>query len=325
MSDRYAHNPATLLHIAEYLRDQGIHPLEIFRRADVSPAQLLNGWVLREHCFALGHQLGQVVSAKFPGAHIGERFRLTEFGAWGRMVIEAATLEQACAVAISHVELLHQGTDLRLVKVGRRAELRFAYRGRLGFNPVQHVLGTLGVLRKVVLLAGVPEAVGVRFSMPYARGVDQLEAMHGPALEFGCAHDAIVIDRDILHQALKPLNGRINTEEPMETASAVCALVKQLLPYGRLTVEEVAGRQRISVRTLQRRLREWGFSFEEIVDDVRRIEAIGLVLAGAHSTMEIAFLLGYSDQAHFSRSFKRWTGLPPRLFAKAAPRLRPNA
>jgi hypothetical protein len=59
VSDRYAHNPATLLHIAEYLRDRGVDPLDIFRRADVSPAQLLGGWVLREHCFALGHYCGR--------------------------------------------------------------------------------------------------------------------------------------------------------------------------------------------------------------------------------------------------------------------------
>ena len=102
----------------------------------------------------------------------------------------------------------------------------------------------------------------------------------------------------------------------METATAVGALVKQLLPYGRLTIEEVAARQRISVRTLQRRLRDWGFSFEEIVDDVRRAEAIGHVRAGNHSKMEIAFLLGDSDQAHFTRAFKRWTGRSPRQFGK---------
>jgi AraC-like DNA-binding protein len=317
LSDRYAHNPATLLHIAEYLRERGIHPLEIFRRAEVSPAQLLNGWVLREHCFALGHHLGLVVSERFPGARIGDRFQLTEFGAWGRMVVEAPTLEQACVVAAKHVALLHQGSDLRLVKFGRHAELRFSYRGKSGFDPVQHILGTLAVLRKVALLAGVPEAVGVRFSMPRARGVDQLETTHGPSLEFSCAHDAIVIDLEILDQPLKGSNGRVNIAELMETATAVGALVKQLLPYGRLTVEEVAAQLRISVRTLQRRLSQWGFSFEEIVDDIRRTEAIAHVRAGAQSTMEIAFLLGYSDHAHFTRAFKRWTGLPPRQYAKA--------
>jgi AraC-like DNA-binding protein len=317
LSDGYAHNPATLLHIAEYLRERGVHPLEVFRRAEVSPAVLLAGWIRRDYCFALGKQLGLVAGERFPGARVGERFRLSEFGAWGRMVVESPTLEKACAVAVSRVELLHQGTDLRLIKFGRHAQLRFAYRGKVGSDPQQHILGTLAVLRKIALLAGVPDAISVRFSMPFTRGADQLEAVHGPALEFGCSHDAIVIDREILNQPLKESNGRWHTTEPMETARAVGTLVKQLLPYGRLTLEEVAARERITVRTLQRRLRNWGFSFEEIVDDVRRTEAISHVLAGEHSTMEIAFLLGYSDHAHFTRAFKRWTGLSPREYAKA--------
>ncbi len=314
MSDRYAHNPATLLHIAEYLRDRGIHPLEIFRRADVSPVQMLGGWVQREHCFALSHHLSQAVDEKFPGARIGNCFRLSEFGAWGRMVAEAPTLGSACAVAVNHVELLHQGSNLRLVKVGRRAEFRFSYRGRLGFDPVQHMLGTLAVLRTVALLAGAPEAVGVRFTMPHRRGADQLEAWHGPSLAFGCSHDAIVIDCEILDQPIKSTRGRTAAEEPMETAAAVGALVKRLLPYERLTIERVAASERISVRTLQRRLRSWGFSFEELVDDVRRNEAIAYVRAGDHSAMEIAFLLGYSDQAHFARAFRRWLGMSPQQY-----------
>jgi AraC-like DNA-binding protein len=317
LSDRYAHNPATLLHIAEYLRDCAVPPLDIFRRADVSPAQLLGGWVLREHCFALGHHLGLVVDEQFPGARIGNRFCLAEFGAWGRMVMDAPTLGQACAVAAHRVELLHQGSDLQFAKLNGRAELRFSYRGKLGFNPLQHILGTLAVLRKVAWLAGVPEAVGVRFSMPYRRGADQLEETHGPALEFGCAYDAIVIDRGILNQPVRASNGRAGSVDPMETAAAVCALVKQLLPYGRFTVEEVAVRMCVSVRTLQRRLRSWGFAFEEIVDDVRRTEALALVRARQHSTMEIAFLLGYSDHAHFTRAFTRWTGSSPRQFVRA--------
>jgi AraC-like DNA-binding protein len=316
LSDGYAHNPATLLHIAEYMRDRDIHPLEIFRRADISPTQLLSGWVQRGHCFALGHQLGLVAGEKFPGARVGHRFRLSELGTWGRIVTEAPTLETACEAASARVELLHQGSDLRLVKIGRRAELRFAYRGRLGADPLQHILGTLAVLRKIALLVGEPEAVGVRFTMAYGRGVDQLEEMHGPALAFGCTYDAIVIDRDILSHRLKHSNGRF-AGEPMETAAAVCEHVQHLLPFGRLTVEQVAARERISVRTLQRRLRSWGFSFEEIVDDVRRTRAIAYVNSGKHSTMEIAFLLGYSDQAHFTRAFKRWTGMSPRQYAMA--------
>jgi AraC-like DNA-binding protein len=187
----------------------------------------------------------------------------------------------------------------------------------LGASPYQHLLGTLVVLRKVALLAGAPEAVSVRFSMPYTRGSDYLEETHGSSLEFGCECDAIVIDRAILNQQVAVTNGRAHAADPFDMVEATAMLVKDHLPYGHPNIDSVAALQRISVRTLQRRLKDWGFSFQELVDDIRRAEAIELVLGRKHSAMEIAFLLGYSDHAHFTRAFKRWTGRPPRHYFKS--------
>jgi AraC-like DNA-binding protein len=315
----FAHNPVTLLHIASYLRQRDISPVEIVRRAGISPSMLLdaNGWVPRDLCFGLGEQVAAVAGERFPGSRVGQQYRLPELGAWGRAIVAAPNVGQACALAANGIELLHQGTNLRLLTFRRAAQLRFSFRGKLGANPLQHVIGTLVILRKVASLGGSPEAVSVRFSMPYARGADCLEETHGSALEFGCEHDAIVIDREILDQPLMVANDTWNSGDPAETAAAIGVLVKQLLRYGHTTVENIAARQHISVRTLQRRLRDWGFSFEEIVDDVRRTEAIRHIIAGENSAMEIAFLLGYSDQAHFTRAFKRWTGLSPREYANA--------
>jgi AraC-like DNA-binding protein len=84
---------------------------------------------------------------------------------------------------------------------------------------------------------------------------------------------------------------------------------------------QVAAHLRVSPRTVQRRLRAWGFSFEEILDDVRRTEALRHVILGENSAIEIAFLLGYSDPAHFTRAFRRWTGMAPRDYARI---FRPN-
>jgi AraC-like DNA-binding protein len=316
-SDAYAHNPVTLLHIAARLRTLGISPLDIFRRAGVPPAALLNGngWVPRDLCLVLGNHAATLSGDKFFGSRIGERFELVELGGWGRVVLGARNLAQACVLASSAIGLLHQGTDLRFVTLRRHAELRFSFRGRLGASPHQHLLGTLVVLRKVALLAGMPEAVGVCLSVPYARHADSLEETYGERLEFGCAQDAIVIDRDILNCPVVTANGHANGLDPSDTAEATAALVREHLPYGHPTLERTAGRLRISIRTLQRRLRDWGFSFEELLDDIRRAEAMRLVLNAEHSAMEIAFLLGYSDHAHFTRAFKRWTGVPPRDYA----------
>lgn len=318
-SEDYAHHPLTLLHIADRLRTLGISPLEIFRCAGVPPAVLLNGngWVRRDLCFVLGNHAATMSGEKFFGSRIGERFELMELGTWGRAILDGQTLAQACRLASNGVGLLHQGTDLHFLKFRRHAELRFSYRGALGASPYQHLLGTLVVLRKIALLAGAPEAVSVRFSMPYTRGSDCLEEIYGSSLEFGCEHDAIVIDRAILSEQVGVTNGRAHAADPFDRAEATAMLVKECLPYGHPNIDGVARRQRISVRTLQRRLRDWGFSFEELVDDIRRAEAIKLVLGREHSAMEIAFLLGYSDHAHFTRAFKRWTGRPPRDYFRS--------
>jgi AraC-like DNA-binding protein len=101
------------------------------------------------------------------------------------------------------------------------------------------------------------------------------------------------------------------------TVEALKGLIAELLPDERPTIERVAPRLGMSIRTLQRRLHEWGHSFEDIVDDTRRDVAIERLTAGETSITETAFLLGYSDLSHFTRAFRRWTGTTPREFAAA--------
>jgi AraC-like DNA-binding protein len=76
------------------------------------------------------------------------------------------------------------------------------------------------------------------------------------------------------------------------------------------SIESVASRLGTPPRTLQRRLRDEGATFQTVRDDVRRNLATrylddGLALA------EISFLLGFSEPSAFFRAFKRWTGTTP--------------
>lgn len=316
--ETFAHNPRTLLHIAPYLRSRSVNPLEIFKRAGVSPSTLLdaNGWVPRELCFRLGNEIYNVTGERFLGADVGRAFALSDLGAWGSAVSGAATLRQACAAAASGIGLLHGGSDLGFRTEGRFGILSFAFVGRSSLEPRQHILGVLAVLRSVALLAGVPEAVGARFAQNYERTGERLEETFGQSIEFGCAQDAIVIDRAILDFPTEGPPGRGNHVDPLETARTLASHLREWLPYGEISVEGVAAYLRMSTRTLQRRLRDWGFSFEEMVDDLRHAEAVRRLAIGQESMMEIAFVLGYSDQAHFTRAFRRWTGMAPRDYAR---------
>jgi len=88
LSETFAHNPRTLLHFAPYLKENSILPTEIFARSDISPSAILdeNGWVPRELCFRLGHEIYAATGERFFGADIGRRFQLEDLGAWSQAV-----------------------------------------------------------------------------------------------------------------------------------------------------------------------------------------------------------------------------------------------
>jgi AraC-like DNA-binding protein len=80
----------------------------------------------------------------------------------------------------------------------------------------------------------------------------------------------------------------------------------------------VAEHLKLAERTLQRRLKEEGRSFQELLDEVRQSLAERYVCDEGLTQAQIALLLGYSDVTAFSRAFKRWFGKSPSKFKASA-------
>lgn len=80
---------------------------------------------------------------------------------------------------------------------------------------------------------------------------------------------------------------------------------------GALSLEATAARLEVSPRTLQRRLREEGTTFQRVLDDVRREFASRYLADDTQSISDIAFAVGFSDVSAFHRAFRRWTGRTP--------------
>lgn len=85
------------------------------------------------------------------------------------------------------------------------------------------------------------------------------------------------------------------------------------LPGKVLTADEMAAKLGLSARTFARRLVNDGASYRDIVDQLRSDLAKTFMKDGM-SLSEVAYLLGYADQAAFSTAFKRWTGTTPGRF-----------
>lgn len=76
-------------------------------------------------------------------------------------------------------------------------------------------------------------------------------------------------------------------------------------------VAEIAG---LNARRLQRRLAQLGLSYSGILDTVRYENASRLLHETDCRIIDVAFSSGYTDPAHFSRAFRRMTGVAPRQF-----------
>lgn len=102
------------------------------------------------------------------------------------------------------------------------------------------------------------------------------------------------------------------------TAAEISAYIHKESFEANLTVDQVARAFGVSVSTLSRRLAQEGVNYRALLERRRRELAERLLAASDLSIAEIALQLGYSENATFSRSFHRWTGMSPRQFRKRA-------
>ncbi len=82
-------------------------------------------------------------------------------------------------------------------------------------------------------------------------------------------------------------------------------------------IEQVAEKINYSTRSLQRHLQQLGFTFSDLQATVRTQQAGHYLMQSKTEVSEIGFLCGYSDQAHFTREFKRATGITPSKYRES--------
>ena len=87
-------------------------------------------------------------------------------------------------------------------------------------------------------------------------------------------------------------------------------ILKNLLD-GQVSEQVAANRLNLSERSMQRRLKEHNTTFRFLLDSVRSTLARQYIENPRNRMIDIAFLLGFSEQSAFSRAFKKWTGQSP--------------
>jgi len=140
---------------------------------------------------------------------------------------------------------------------------------------------------------------------------------------FSQAQNAIWMDPEMVSEPLATanpelvrINDRIVTDymaqlDRSDVSMRVRSKLVEHLPTGQISEEGIASSINLSQRSLQRRLREQGMSFTQLLESTRKELGLQYVRDPQHSFNEIGFLLGFAEPGNFSRAFKRWYGKSP--------------
>jgi AraC-like DNA-binding protein len=158
-------------------------------------------------------------------------------------------------------------------------------------------------------LLGLPSGKdGVRtFEHPIA----QLQSTLDECINAGMIHDAVA------HVKQYFLNLRSEIAADITLFKAGFAISKA---KGTMPVSQVAAAAHATVRTLQRKFRQSsGYSVKDVSGLMRFEQVRNRLWLDPNSNLAgLAYELGYTDQSHLSREFRRYSGTTPAAFARKA-------
>jgi AraC-like DNA-binding protein len=109
---------------------------------------------------------------------------------------------------------------------------------------------------------------------------------------------------------------KLNAKPEQNFAGALRQSLQAYLPQGNPGIELAAEIAGTSVRTLQRNLFKLGTTYSEQVSQARFESSKDMLENSDFKITDSAYALGYSDPAHFTRAFRRWTSMTPQEYRK---------
>lgn len=264
------------------------------------------------------------------GLSVARHVRQTTFHALGYAVMASATLAGAFERMVRYFRVV---TDAGELSCGP-CEQGYCYRISPLPGSQQPADASLDAFMAVVMrtcraLAGrdvVPKAVHFRRPPPTDPGPYE-RLFRGP-VAFAQAQTEIVFDHAVVLAPLPYGNDelarhndeiltRLLAQQQRESVPArVQGLIAQRLKDGEPSPEAIAGELHLSLRQLQRKLKEEGTSFRDILDATRHELACRYLADEHYSLSEITWLLGFGETSSFTRAFKRWEGMTPGVWRR---------
>lgn len=262
------------------------------------------------------------------GLRSGEQTSVEMLGTFGAAVRRASTLAGALRTSATAVTS-YSSTESFWVSVhGDRA--RFCQRFSDASVTSRHIdLFSVAVMINLLRLAGddwTPSRIELQSPGPCTlreRGV-----IADAEIVAGGLVTSVEFPRKLLHRPLDPPPAAVaatpptgwshwqRSAPPRDFLRSFEVLLAGLLQSARADVRAAADATGMTVRSLQRRLGRCGWTYSDLLDDLRRRTALRLLDDPSVKIIDVAVAVGYSDAAHFTRAFQRWHAMSPNAWRR---------
>ena len=334
------YEPTTLATVARLIgetlkKEHGIDPAPAFAQANIDTdkfrrpgsrvplSKMTNLWDI---CVYMTHD-------KQFGMKVGNAVEPSDFYVLGHAWLASATLSGALdrlrryahvlSTAIANIEVRYEGDMLVVVEAHQDPDIIV--------HRTADEAGIASFFKLCEIVKREPvRPLKVELVFPPETARDYLEEFLQCPVTYGNAEEKFYFSKaefeeplpgyipDVLDSTSRIAERYLESLDQSKVATEVRQLLLRMLPSGKADQDTVANRLYRSTSTLQRQLTAEGTNYRDILESTRRSLAERYLREGGYSQAEIVVRIGFSDQSNFARAFKRWTGMSPGQFQKAA-------
>lgn len=316
-----------VLPVAQCLRLKGFDPLEVLAQADIDGAKLANpDWrIPQAHYNRLMTLCVQLTGDEAFGLEAAQQVQPQVLHGLGLAWLASDTVYDGLKRLVRFGKLMTTAIDMRLYEEGGMALMDF---GRIPhvehFHPANRDYAAGLVVRMSYLTLGdYLSPAKVELDRPAPENPERWESLLSSRVSFDAGRTCLSwYLSDIIEPLITgdPELARVNDEQTQayldgflaaSTSRDVVDKIVERLPDGPPSQQQIAEALHVSNRTLQRKLKDEGTSFMDLLQNTRLQLAQKYLRHPNRSVVETAYLLGFSEPSTFSRAFKRWTGMAP--------------
>jgi len=266
------------------------------------------------------------------GLLVGAKGGPSSLGLVGLLIHGAADVGTALRQTVLYLHLHDRGAVAVLSSRGDVAQLTYAIYAPDMESSDQIGEGAIAIacniIRSLCGAAWAPTAVLLASHCP--ADLRPYSRFFRAPVHFDADKNALVFPAALLNQKLPRATPELqqlvieevkqmDRELTFEFSAKVRRVVRAGLIVGRYSADQTAALFAIERRTLSRRLRGEGATFETLLAEVRYETARQLLVDTRMPMHDIAAAIGYAEVSVFTRAFKRWSGTTPAAWRSSRP------